>query len=145
MVQTASVLLTHTGINSGAAVRVLCSGVKLSGIKNNNKKPNANANSMAEVQTQTYENLKYLVDGIKFTGEANVLSFADILVLYKELYNGSNAATLNVTYGNNTVLSGLAESTDISVIMDTFNFPIDVKTSKDGYLPVGSIVFTETK
>ena len=142
---SALALLTHTAVNGGTPVRIMCDSITPSGTKNNNKKPNANGQSMPEVQTQTYENLKYLLGGVHYTGVANQLAYTDILALYTSKYNGSNAAVLNITYGDGLVLPGLSGSTDIDVILDIFSLPISAKDSKNGKLPVGSLTFSETK
>lgn len=140
-----SVLLTNTAINSGNPVTVYCDVITISGDKNNNKTANANGESMSEIHTQSYENPKYVMSGIHFTGTSGTLSFDDVLTLYTQRYNGSNATVLNVTYGDNVVLSGLSGSSDIDVIMDDFSLPISARDSKDGKLPIGRITFTETK
>lgn len=148
-IPTTQVLLTHTAINSGTAVRVLCNKITPSGTKNIIAKPNATGEELVEIQTQSFENPVYKIDGIHFTDESNILTYANILTLYKARYNGSNAITLNVTYGGDSAKSLVAAcdttSTDISVIMKTYNCPIDVTDSKDGYMPIGSITLQETK
>ena len=106
--------------------------------------------NQAYVQTQSFENLKYVVNGIRFTNELNTLTWNDVLTLYEAKYNGSNAITLNIGYadystGNITYVNGLAASTDIDVILETATLPISVSDSKDGRLPVGSLTFVETR
>lgn len=144
---TANITLQHTGINSGTAVRILADKVTVAGKKNNTAKPDANGTDHTEVQTNTFENLKYNISGVHYdTSVANSLQYTDVLILYKEKYNRGNAATLIVTYGNSTILPNLAgETSGISVILDDFNFPIDVKDSRNGYMPIGTLSFIETK
>jgi hypothetical protein len=48
-------------------------------------------------------------------------------------------------YGTAKTLVGVDGTTmDIKVVMEGFNFPIDAKNTKEGYMPVGSITFVET-
>ena len=141
----ARVTIQHADINSGVAVRVKCTGVSVGGKKNNNKTPNANGDDLVYVQTQSYENLTYSISGIHYTGESGILSWADVITLYKAKNTSTNYAVLTVTYGDSTQLTGLAGTTDIKVALDTLNFPISTIDSKEAYLPVGSLTFTETK
>ncbi len=142
---SASILLTNTAINSGSPVKLLCNGITPSGNKNNVQKPDANGDALVEVQTQSYENLKYTILGLNITGQAGTLTYNDILTLYTQKYNGSNYSTLNVTYGDGSVLNGLSGSTDIKVIMEgQFNMPFNVTQVKNAAIPKGSITFRET-
>ncbi len=144
MSKHANVLLTHTAINAGSPVRVLSDAVTVSGKRNLNREPNANIFAPVEVQTQSYENFKYVVNGIRFTEETGTLTWEHVVSLYKDAYNGNNPIILNVTYGFDKTLSGLSNSTDINVVLETPTLPINVKITKDGYIPVGSLTFVET-
>ena len=148
MIVSTNVSLTHTAINSGDSVRVLCNKVTASGTKNNIATPNATGTDLVQVQTQSFENPVYKMDGIHYKNESGILTYADVLTLYKSQYNGSNAITLNVTYGGDSPVSLVSASdtvsTDISVILKSFNLPIDVTNSKDSYMPVGTLTFQET-
>ena len=147
-----TVTLTHPSINSGTAVRVLCDNVTVSGKKNNKYDPNANlTGDIVEVQTQSIENPMYRVQGIHFTGASGTLTYPMFLTLYRHKYGGAAETgalapvTLNVTYGSGTALVGVdGSTTNIKVIMEDFNFPIDVKDSAGGYLPIGNANFRET-
>ena len=121
-----------------------CSSLQPSGKKNIESKPNANLDGPVEVQTNSYENLKFVLQGVHFTGEEGDLDYDDVLTLYKSKFTGTNAAKINVTYGTDKILKGLEDSTDIYVVLESFNFPIDMRESKDGYMPVGSLIFVET-
>ena len=145
----ATVTLKHEDINGGVAVRVLCDSITLGGIKNIVSKSNANIDGPVEVQTQSFENPVINMQGVHFvatadySGSDTILTFADVLILYKHKYNGSNQVILNVTYGNTNLTS--LSGTDIPVVLKTFNLPIKIKQSKGGYLPVGTLTFVETK
>lgn len=142
---TISVLLTNTEINSGTPVRLLCTNVTVSGTKNNVQKPNANGDAEVEVQTQSYENLKYTIQGLNVTGDSDTLVYDDIKILYKQKYNGSNNSILNVTYGNGLVLSSLTGATDIPVVLtEGFSLPFNVSAIKNAAIQVGNIAFRET-
>lgn len=147
----ASVLLTHTDINSGTAVTVKCSGVLVSGKKNLTKEPYVNGDAPSEVHTQAVNNLKIVLQRVRFTDESGTLTWADVITLLKLKYDGTNYATLNVNYGTNIKgtdysrdLIGLEESTDIKVLLEDFSFPIDVSTSREGYMPEATLNFIET-
>ena len=139
-----SITLTHEDINSGNPVTVKGARLTISGKKNNVSNPRANGDAMVEVQTQSYENFKYTLNGIHYTGASGILSWDDVITLYKVKYDGTNPITLNVTYGSSTILNGLSESTDITVVLDSLSLPIDQTDTRDGYMPIGSLTFVET-
>jgi len=140
-----SVTLTNTAINSGSPVRLLCNNVLVSGTKNNVQKPNANGVAEVEVQTQSFENLKYVIQGLNITGVAGTLTFDDIKILYKQKYDGTNASVLNISYGNDISVTSLSGATDIPVVMtEGFTVPFNVKTIRNAAIQVGSITFRET-
>jgi hypothetical protein len=144
----AYVKITHEDINSGNPVTVLCNSLTVSGNKTTDSTPDVNIqDGPVEVQTQSFENLNFNINGIHFTGDSNTLTWLDLLTLYKSKYDGTNAITLNVVYGlsNEKVLSGLSASSDISCVLKTISFPISVVESKNGYLPVGNITLIETE
>jgi hypothetical protein len=140
----ASVTLTHSSINSGNPVEIKCNVVSISGKRNTEKAPNANADGPVEIQTQGYENLVYNITGIRYTGAAGTLTWDDVLTLYKEGYDGTNYATLNITYGESTTLKGLEGSANIKVILETPNLSISAEDSRNAYLPMGTLKFSET-
>ena len=140
-----SIYLTNTDINLGTPVKVLCNTVTVSGIKNNQKKPDANGADIVEVQTQSYENFKYTLTGAYFTGEANTLTWDDVIILYKQRYDGTNYTTLNINYGTSNTLNGLSASTDIKVVLNTPSLSLSTSASKDAYRPQATLTFTETK
>lgn len=144
---TANILLTHTAVNGGTPATIICDKVTVSGKKNIIQKPYANGLSLSEVQTKSFENLKYVISGVHLTDGTNILDWDDVLALYKASYDGTDAATLNITYGKTgaeKVLNGLSASTDIKVILETPSLPIDARDSKGGYLPVATLTFIET-
>ena len=145
----AVVTLTHPSINSGTAVTVLCDQINIGGKKNISNNSYVNGTSQAEIHTQSYENLAYQVQGIHFTGGANTLTYPMLLTLYRAKYDATAATTctLNIVYGagtTSTVVGVDGSTTNIKVVMESFNFPLSVKESKNAYMPVGSINFVET-
>ena len=135
--------LAHSTIGT---VDVFANSVTVSGKKNNIVKPRVNGDDLAYVQTQSYENLKYIISGVNFTGVAGSFAYTDLLELYKVKYDGTNPIIMRVVYGNNITLPNLSEATTgIYVMLDDFSFPIDVTATKDGYIPKASLTFTETK
>ena len=137
-------LLTHTDINGGTPVKIRANAVKISGKKNLSRTPDVNSDDQTEVQTQSFENLSYTCTGVNFTGTANTLTWNDVLTLYKLKYDGTNYATLNITYGSSDVVTGLSTSTDIQVVLDPPTVYVNTKATKDGASPMATLVFVET-
>jgi hypothetical protein len=151
----ATITLTHPSINGGAAVHILCDRITVSGKKTVIANPNSNStDELVEVQTQSVENLSYSVAGIHYTGASGTLTYGDVLILLRHKYGGAAAtganaqALLTVTYGqagSTTNLIGFdGSTTSIPVVLKDFNFPIDTRDSKEGYMPIGSLTFLET-
>jgi hypothetical protein len=145
----ASVYITYSGFVTATRLKVLCSQVSVSAKKNNVNKPDANINGTTEVHTQSYENLKYAVNGIHFTNETNTFQYRDLLALLRHKYTGSNKVTMEVSYGKTpdaiSLYAADGTTTAIPVILETFNFPIDVTQTISGYRPVLSMTLVETK
>ena len=148
---TVGVYLQQDDINGGTPVRVMCTKITPSIKVNNVKTPNSNIGELVEVQTNSFENPKYLCNGIKYTTGTDILTWEDVLTLAQLKYDGTNAATLTVTHkdynGNEVVLPSLSGATSgIKVLLDeTPSINIDVADSRDGYLPTGNLIFIETK
>ena len=141
-----SLYLQSTSINEGTPVKILSGQVMVQGKCNNVYTPDALGLDLSEVQTNTFENLKYNISGVHLTNALNTLTYNDVLTMYKEKYSGSNYNLLTITYGNGLVLPNLSqETTGIKVILDTFSLPISAIDSKDGKLPILNLTFVETK
>ena len=147
----ALITLQHPDINSGTAVRIVGAKVLVSGKTNIQLKPNVlSTNYPTEIQTNTPENIIYNITGVHLTGESNTLSYSNVLTLYKLNYASLDHATypqivLTVEYGDTALVSsGASASTSIPVMLDSFTLPIDVKMSKDGYMPIVTMIFKET-
>lgn len=124
---------------------IKCNGITVSGSKNIDMTPNSNISTgPVEAQTQSFENLTYAISGVHYTDESGVLTWDDVLILYKKKYDGTNYSILNVSYGNSTSLKGLSGSTDIKVLLRVPSLPISATDTRDGYLPIGSLTFVET-
>ena len=141
----ATVTLTY----DGNTYRVLCNQVTVSGKKNIDAAPYSNIGGPVEAQTLSYENLKIIIGGIHFTDEVGTLTWGLLRVLYKHTYDknaiGDNGPIiLNVNYGSSKQLSGISGLTNINVVLNSFSFPIDVTNTREGYMPIGSMILSET-
>lgn len=126
--------------------RVLADNVSISSKNNNDSKPNPNGEEIVEVQTQSIENPKYIISGIKFTGGTNTLSISDVYTLSRLKYDGTNPITLKVTYDDDTVLPDFSGNTDgISCVVSSFNIVVDARDNKNASLPSGTLTLMETK
>jgi hypothetical protein len=143
----ASVTLTSS-LLSPSVKTVRAVGVTVAWKNNNTADPYVNGTTAAKVQTQTFENPTYALTGVHFDGGNNVLTYADLLLLAKLRYNGSNSIKLTVVYGLAGSTSNLVASdgstTAIPVVLRDFTFPIIVTESTGGYRPVATINFQET-
>jgi hypothetical protein len=142
-----TVTLTHPSINSGLAVTIFCDSIVITGKKNIGNEPYVAGTAQAEVHTQSFGNLAINMGGIHFTGAANTFTYPMLLTLYRAKYDKTtpNTCYLNVTYGGSTALVGVdGTTTNIKVVMESFNFPVSTKDSKNAYMPVGSINWIET-
>jgi hypothetical protein len=142
---TAQVTITQASINGGNPITIYCDAVQVSGKRVVETKPNANIDGPVEAQTLAFENPKYVLRGIRFSPDLTTLTYEQVLSLYKLKYTGSNAPTMSVTYGTRTLKAVDGTSTNIKVILESFDYPIDARDSANGYLPTGSLVFVETK
>jgi hypothetical protein len=141
-----SVTLTSTAFSGSSTRTVRCQSVQVGLKKNNEVKPIDNGTALAYVQTVSYENPRYSIRGVHFTGETGTLTYADVLALIRLKYGTSSAPTLTVTYGTSSTLVGAdGTTTAIKVILDSADFPIDTGDSNRGYLPVATLNFIETK
>jgi len=105
-----------------------------------------NGSSVSEVQTQSFTNPLYNIQGVHFTGVSGTLTYGVLLSMLKHKYDGTNEITLEVRYGDSTDLVGSdGLTTVIPVVVKSFNFPILTTDSQDGYMPVGTIQLLETK
>lgn len=148
---TQEVRIISAAFTDSTSKRILCTNVTYGLKKNTQKKPNANVGELVEVQTQAFENPVINVQGVRFTNEANTLTFKNVQELIKDNYGGSNAPTLSVTYADYDLvteqsLTSLADlaTTQIPVILESHTFNISVSDSKEGHLPIGNLIFLET-
>lgn len=133
-------------IYNGTTYTVNNTGVTVGGKTNLYNKPDTNGTTVVEVQTQGFNNPTYVLQGVHFTGKAGTLTYPALLNMYKHRYTGSNPIYLLVSYGaSDNLVASDGVSTSIPVVLDSFNFPINTQDTRDGYMPVGSINFVETK
>jgi len=141
--------LTHTSINGGTPMKLVCQAIVPSIKCNNTATPADNkAYGLVEVQTKSIENPKIVIQGLQLRHETNSFNETNLIDLAKLSYSGSNAAILNVTYGkqsstNNLVLLG--GTANIKVVFESSTIPIDVRLSDGGYIPVINMTLMETK
>lgn len=110
--------------------------------------PYANGGTMAKVQTQSQENIRYSLQGIHVAGSgesSTILSYADVLTLSKLDFTGANAPKLIVVYGTASSLVGYdGATTSIPVVVESFNFVLDAGDSLNGYRPSLNMNLVET-
>ncbi len=149
-----SITLTHDDINSGSPVVVLAGSITTSYQQNNTSTANANGNDYVEVQTQSFENPKYVINGINYTyndgttssGSNTCFSIEDLRTLMSVKYDGTNYITLNVTYGDSNTLKGRLGSANIQVVLDGNNsFNLSARDITNAKIPMGSLTLVETK
>jgi hypothetical protein len=126
--------------------RILGNQVTISGTKNNDTKPNANGTNLSQAITQSFENPKYVISGVKDTGVSGMLTYADVLTLYQAKYDNTNAGTLIITYGTASTVPSITSSTQgAKVVLESYNITYDCTDSKNAYLPNMTLTFVETK
>jgi hypothetical protein len=141
-----TVTLTHPNINGGSPVRLLCNDVRIAGKKNVNAQPSVNVTQISRALTQSFENPVYTINPVYITNDSNTFTYEDCLVLYKMRYDNTNAAILNVRFGNNRFLvSADTQSTNIKVLLEDYTYNINARDSKDGYRPKLDLKLVETR
>lgn len=125
-----------------------CTSVTPAWNNNTVTSPKANGGSVSEIQTQSFDNPTYTITGAHFTGGAGSITYDALLAMAKLKYDGTNAITLEVRYGltGSTIdlVGSDGSTTAITVILNSFNFPISTKDTLQGYIPVGNIILQET-
>lgn len=147
----AVITLTSSAL-TGSPVRVLCSSVTVGLKKNLSNKPIENGTNLAEINTLSFNNPTYTLNNVKITGASGTLTFKNMLELLKLNYDGTNAPTLTITYGPSTTLEHMEADNNLAitaeaipVILDAGSIVISAEDSRNGYLPMASLTFIETK
>lgn len=143
---TATITITFGGTTYSA----FCRRLIVSGKTNTDAKPDVNGADAVSVQTLSYENPKYVFDGVELTGTARAgetaLTYAKVLDIYRNRYDGTNGVTVSCIYGTSTNLVGVdGTTTNIPVVLSDYSLPLDAKDSKDAELPSMKLTFMETK
>jgi len=137
--------------------KVLCNNVTISGNKNLDVKPNANIDGPVEAQTLAYENLTIVMSGVKFPftteylDDTTMFQYSDLMSMYINPYDGTDAYSLKINLGqlenSPELITGcdLTNTTDIKVVLSSWNFPISATNSRNGYIPEATLTFKETK
>jgi len=138
--------ITHSLINGGTPVALVSSRVTTGNKRSLNAKPNANVLGPVEVQGKAVENRRITVPGVHFDTGTTIVTAEEMEDLLQLDYDGTNAPILNVTYGKTgtETLKSMSGSTDIPVMLESYTYNIDVSDSKNGYMPLGSMIFIET-
>lgn len=137
---------------------IFCTGVRVAWNNNNVSKPNANGTTAVNVQTQSFENPIYTLQGVHLTNEAlessDTITYNDLLTLAKVRYDGTSSTAIELTFtfsnsGTTETLIGSDGSSPIKVVVDSFNFPFIADTEYDDgtneyYIPIGTITLRET-
>lgn len=141
--------LTHTGLNGGTPLNLICESIT-AGLQCNNTSPPADNKDfgLVEVQTKSIENPIITISGLQLrTDVTNAFNESHMVDFAQFSYNGGNAATLNVTYGKEGAtrsLSLLGGTSNIKVVFESGSIPIDLNASDDGYVPITQMVLKET-
>lgn len=145
-----TVTITHSSLTPNTKV-IQCQHVTLGGKRKVDGEPWANAGGATEVHVMAFENQRFSVNQVFFdtesqTARPELLTEDDVQTLNKLFYDGTNAPTLSVSYGMQAQknLKALNGATNIPVILEGFSIPIDMRDSKNGYLPTGNLTFIET-
>lgn len=146
----ASVTITSSALTPNTKT-VLCRTVTVGFKRDLVMEPYANGGTLAEVQTQSQENLRYSLQNVHLlsgTVASTLMSYSDWMTLAQLDYDGTNAPLLTVTYGlagSTNILSSYAGSTDgIPVVVESFNANLDASDSKDSYRPTMTVNLVET-
>lgn len=137
------VQLTHTDINSGNPVQILCTAVRVGFNKKNDKTPNANYDQYpSDVQSVGRENVKYTLQSAKIDkGDLTYSLFLDFINLE---HDDSDPILLNVKYNSKYLTDSLGATTDIPVTIDgTANMTFSTIDSRDAAVPEVNIPLVE--
>jgi hypothetical protein len=141
-----SITLTSTAFSGASTRKVYASALRVSHKKNNTVAPLENGTAAAYVQTNSYENPRYVLDNVMLQSDTGYLTYTDVLTLLRTKYGVTNAPTITIAYGTASTLVGVdGTTTAIKVILDSADFSFDTRDSKDARLPVGTLTFIETK
>lgn len=119
----------------GTDYTVYCKGVKFGWTNNLVSKPYANGTIVSEVQTQTWENPIYTLSGVELVERSGALTYAKLMEMAKNKYDGSNGILLTVAYGYSTTKilpSSTGSTTGIPVVVKSFSPAITLDRTYDG-------------
>lgn len=142
-----TITLTHSLVNSGNPVTIRCTSVTTSNKRNLTVKPNANISAPIEVQGNAVENRRIVLNRVMFSSSvATALTEEDLENLLSLEYDGTNAPILTISYdrGGSRTFKSMTGSTSIPVILESYNYPIDMIDSDQAFLPSGTLSFVET-
>lgn len=144
---TSSAYIIYSGFATSATRIVYPTSITIGGRKNVLRQPLENGTALARVQTQSYENPTYSLNGVVVDlSNTNSIQYKDVLSLYTMKYDGTNAPVLRAKYNtNNSITDTDTTTTDVPIILESYNFPIDMRDSKDGYRPTATLNFVGTR
>jgi hypothetical protein len=102
------------------------------------------------VQTNTFDNPTYSIQGIQLTGATNSLTYAALLTMSKAQYIGTNPIYLKFYTGVDGTLTQVPDSTSttgtdgIKVVIDSWNMSVVHNDSAEGKIPTLTINLRET-
>lgn len=132
----------NTGTSTYDSYNIYASSIQVSFKNNNTSKPNANGGSATTVQTQSFDNPMYSLQGVLINNDSGTLTYAKLLEAAK-YRSATNPLLLLVNYGTDLVASD-GTSTAIPVVVNSYNFPLTTDKS-EGYNVGGvTITFMET-
>lgn len=135
---------------SGTSYNVYCNNISIGWKNNNSGKPYVNNTTPYSVQTNTFDNPIYTVQGVQLVGSSGSLTYAALLTMSKVQYTGSNPIYLKFYTGVDGVLTQVPDSTGttgtdgIKVILDSWNMNVVHNDSAEGKIPTVTLTFRET-
>lgn len=134
----------------GTEYKVYCNNVSVGWKNTNNGKPYVNQTTPYSVQTSSFDNPTYSIQGVQLTGASGSLTYAALLTMSKIKYTGSNPIYLKFYIGVDNVLTQVPDSTGttgtdgIKVILDSWNMVVVHNDSAEGKIPGLTLTFRET-
>lgn len=137
--------------------QVFCQTVQVSWSNNTTAKPKVNGSTVVEVQTHSFENPTYTLQGVQLIEDVSsstftALTYPTLLSMARNKYDGTNGITFSVDYGVSSskyLVGSNGSTTAIPVVIKSFNFPINTMDiysdgSNKWHLPALTIVLQET-
>jgi hypothetical protein len=143
--------MTAVTLKFGAtSYTVYCNNVAVGWKNNNSGKPYVDNTTPYEVQTNTFDNPTYSIQGVQLVGSTGSLTYAALLSMSKSKYIGTNPIYLKFYIGMDGTITQVPDSTGttgtdgIKVILDSWNMNVVHQESAEGKIPTLTLTFRET-